>query len=590
MSGRSKKQLGVHLSKGGAEFRVWAPFATSVALIGTFSDWEEIAMEPSDSGVWSVTVENVEPGQSYKYRIASGGNVFERIDPRARQLTESENGAAVIVDTTDFEWSTPDFTPVPKHQQITYELHVGTFHRPDAATSGTFTDAIEKLDHLKELGVNMIELMPVTSMYNSLGWGYAPNHLYSVENNYGGRWGLLKFVDASHSRGIGVILDVVYNHLSNQNSLWQFDGWSENGRGGIYFYNDERGDTPWGGRPDYGRTEVRDYLLDNVTMWLNDYKIDGLRVDSTIYMRNTNGWNDDPAHDIGDAWRLLGDIVKRAHEINPQAVVIAEDAATNEYITMPTSEGGLGFDGQWELGFPLAVRDGLGLSYGVPATIENVTHQLEHRFNGDAFHRVIFSDSHDTAANGSTRLSEIAGGGHAENVYAREETILASALALTAPGMPMLLQGQEFMQRGAFNDWKMLEWKKADKFQGIVQAHQHLTKLRLNSYDNTAGLQGPSVSVFHYDAEHRVIAFHRWDQGGAGDDVMVITNFSGDIQKSDYIITFPIPGTWQVRFNSSWKGYSPEFHEVPVATITTDEHGKASVPLAPYGVLILSQD
>ncbi len=114
----------------------------------------------------------------------------------------------------------------------------------------------------------------------------------------GGRHGLMSFVKACHERGIAVLLDVVYNHFYGDSDLWQFDGWSENSRGGIYFYNDERGDTPWGGRPDYGRPEVRQFILDNITMWLTEYHLDGLRVDSTIYMRNTEGHDTDPEHDI----------------------------------------------------------------------------------------------------------------------------------------------------------------------------------------------------------------------------------------------------------------------------------------------------
>ncbi|MGK2896095.1 MAG: alpha-amylase family glycosyl hydrolase [Candidatus Saccharimonadales bacterium] len=590
MSDRAKKQLGVHLSGSTAEFRVWAPFANSVALIGTFSEWEEIAMQSTNEGIWSVTVENVEPGQSYKYRIANGGNVFDRIDPRAHQLSESENGASIIIDPNSYEWRADVFTVPPKNEQIIYELHVGTFHRPDAATQGTFDSAIEKLDYLKELGINMVELMPITSMATGHGWGYAPNHLYSVESSYGGRHGLLRFVDECHQRGLGVILDVVYNHFSTQTNLWQFDGWNEKGRGGIYFYNDERGYTPWGGRPDYGRQEVRDFILDNVTMWLNDYRIDGLRIDSTIYMRNTNGWNDDPEHDIPDAWKLLGDIVERAHSVKPQSLIIAEDFAINEYITKPISGGGLAFDAQWELGFPHAIRSGLGLNYGAEPSILSVNQQLKRTYNDDPFQRVIFSDSHDTAANGSVRLNEAAGYGHAENVYAREQTILASALTLTTPGIPMFLQGQEFMQEGAFNDWQMLEWAKTDKFRGIVKAHQHLTALRQNTYENTAGLFGSSVSVFHYDETRRIIAYHRWKNGGIHDDTIIIMNFNGIKSNDTHTLTLPIAGTWQVRFNSSWKGYSPEFHEVEVSTVVTDENGAINIQLAPYGVLILSQD
>ncbi len=566
---------------------MWAPFAKQVNLAGTVCEGKELAMESESDGYWSLRLKNVEPGQNYVYMITTGDDrVLTRNDPRAQQLTTSDSGASVIIDP-DFDWEGDAFTPAPPEEQIIYELHVGTFNRPDAATIGTFDDALEKLDYLKELGVNVIELMPVTSMAHSYGWGYAPNHLYSVENAYGGRHGLLTFVRECHKQGIAVILDVVYNHFSGETDLWQFDGWSENGRGGIYFYNDVRGDTPWGGRPDYGRPEVRQFMLDNAAMWLTDYHLDGLRVDSTIYMRNTEGHDNDPAHDISHAWYLLQDIVELAHKIKPSAIMIAEDCANSAYLTKPRSEQGCAFDAQWELGFPHALRDGLGLRGG--RTLAGVRYELERSYNGNAFEKVVFSDSHDTAANGSVRLNEAASKGDAADKNAREKALLANAVMLTAPGIPMLLQGTEFMQEGSFNDWQELEWDKADKFSGIVLAHRHLIDLHSNRGGVTAGLLGQSTAVFHQDDNNGVLGYHRWNQGGAGDDVLVIVNF-GDQAHDIYQVQLPLPGTWHVRFNSTWRGYSPDFHEVKIDSITTDDTGLATLTLAPYNVYILSQD
>ncbi len=584
-----KKKLGVTLHKSAAEFRVWAPFAKAVSVTGTFNDWGSIPMVSELDGNWSVLVEGAEAGQSYKYQIATDAEILTRNDPRARQLTDSDTGASVIVDDS-FDWENDGFAAAQANQQVIYELHVGTFNRPDAATASTFYDAMEKLDYLKDLGINMIELMPVTSMVSSNGWGYAPNYIFSVENSYGGRRGLLEFVRACHQRGIGVILDVVYNHFFPKTDLWQYDGWSENGRGGIYFYNDERGDTPWGGRPDYGRPEVRDFILDNVAMWFAEYHLDGLRVDSTIYMRNTAGHNNDPEYDIGDAWSLLGEITKRAHKINPNAIMIAEDCAANEYITKGRSDGGCGFDAQWELGLPHAIRQALGI--GREKNLDGLTYELNHSYNGNVFEKINFSDSHDTAANGSVRLNEAVTPGHADSVFAREQTLLASAVTITSPGIPMLLQGQEFLQEGAFNDWRMLEWSRAERFSGIVLAHRQLIDLRINRYGNTAGLMGQSTAIFHHDTFNNVLGYHRWDNGGPHDDVMVIVNCSDKLFDNDnYIFTFPIRGTWQIRFNSCWKGYSPEFREVHnEQTLTTDEHGQVSINMAPYSVVILSED
>ena len=587
MQHQLKKNLGVTRHGDDTEFRVWAPFASAVNLAGTVTGEKEIALKNENDGYWSVSIKGVEPGQNYVFLITTAdGTVLTRNDPRARQLTTSDSGASVIIDP-DFDWQGDAFNPVLPQQQVMYELHVGTFNRPDAATIGTFSDTLEKLDYLKALGVNIIELMPVTSMAHSYGWGYAPNHIYSVENAYGGRHGLLTFVRECHKQGIAVILDVVYNHFSGETDLWQFDGWSENGRGGIYFYNDTRGDTPWGGRPDYGRPEVRQFILDNVTMWLEEYHLDGLRVDSTIYMRNTEGHDNDPAHDISHAWYLLQDIAELAHKLNPNAIVVAEDCANSAYLTKPRGENGCAFDAQWELGFPHALRDGLGLRGG--RTLAGVRYELERRYNGNAFEKVVFSDSHDTAANGSVRLNEAASSGDAADKHAREKTVLANTVMLTVPGIPMFLQGQEFMQEGSFNDWQELEWDKAETYNGIVLAHQHLVNLRLNQGDTTAGLLGQSTAVFHQDDNNGVIGYHRWDKGGPGDDVLVIANFGGDAHET-YQLQVPLPGKWHVRFNSTWKGYSPDFHEVALDEIATDENRLITLNLPAYAALILSQD
>jgi 1,4-alpha-glucan branching enzyme len=595
MGHHANKHLGALVHDNGVDFSVWAPFAKAVSLVIAV-DQEDFVKHPmqkvdEEAGYWSIEDVDAKPGQAYRYEItAQDDRILERNDPYARQLTDSDKGWSVIV-ARDFEWEGAEsFAPVPHNKAVIYELHIGTFNRPDASTPGTFATAIEKLDYLDSLGVSYIELMPVTSIALSKGWGYAPNYLFSVENAYGGRRGLLDFVKACHEKGIGVILDVVYNHFYEETGLWQYDGWSENNNGGIYFYNDERGQTPWGGRPDYGRPEVRQFILDNVAMWFSEYKIDGLRVDSTIYMRNTDGNNDKHDLDIPDAWSLLGEITDLAHKINPSALLIAEDNATNSGIVSPTNQGGMGFDAQWEVGFPHVVRDSLGITKNESQPrLAGIEYELQHTYTGNAFDKVVFADSHDTAANGSSRLNEAAAPGNAENTFARHQTLLASAIALTAPGIPMLLQGQEFMQEGAFNDWQMLEWDKTMQFAGIVLAHQHLINLRLNRFDNTAGLLGQYTRLIHRDDENNIIAFHRSDKGGPCDDTVVIVNFGPEHFK-DYTLQLPYEAEWRVRFNSSWKGYSVDFQETNMAVTHAKSDGQATITMSQYSVMILSVD
>lgn len=589
MSGQHKNEVGARVIAGGVSFRVWAPFADAVAVTGSFNDWNETPMQSEHDGYWATTVEGAVAGQEYKFVIHRGDETYWRNDPRALHFTISA-GCSVISDAT-FDWGNDNFTPIPVEKQVIYELHVGTFNRPDAATIGTFQDVSVKLDYLAKLGVNMIELMPIGSMQSDRGWGYAIDYIYAVESLYGGRYGFLQFVKAAHARGIGVILDVVYNHFGPDEKLdlWRFDGWQEDGKGGIYFYNDWRAETPWGNtRPDFGRIEVRQYILDNVRMWLHDCRVDGLRVDSTIFIRNVKGQNDDPDNDLSEGWQLLQDITNVANEVKPGVVTIAEDVGANEYITKPSSDGGAGFSGQWELGFPQALRDALGSNDPAEISLAGICDELTKQYNGDPLQRIVFTDSHDSAANGSARLNEIISAGEADGLFARQQYVLAATLLLTAPGVPMLFQGQEFMMYGHFNDWQRLDWSLATKHAGILEAYRRLISLRKNNEGKTAGLTAKNINLFHVDEENKVIAYHRWGEGGPKDDVVVVVNF-GNRSLETYELDFPSKGTWRVRFNSTGRHFSSDFSNSEV----TDTHvasGSTQIALPPSCALIFSQD
>jgi 1,4-alpha-glucan branching enzyme len=584
----TKKEVGALLQKDGVSFRVWAPFAESVAVSGSFNDWAEQPLESEGDGHWAGLVKDAQEGQEYKYLIKNGENTYHRNDPRSLSITTSSGNS--VIASTSFDWGDDEFVPPPREQQVIYELHVGTFYRPDPSISGSFDDVREKLDYLAELGINMIELMPISTMIKDRGWGYATDYIYAVESLYGGRRGFLEFVKAAHERGIGVILDVVYNHFGPDDlDLWQFDGWQQDGKGGIYFYNDWRAKTPWGNtRPDYGRQEVRQYILDNVKMWLHDSRVDGLRLDSTIFIRNAKGHNDDPSTDLPEGWQLLQEINKLSQKIKPGTITVAEDVGANEYIVKPVDQGGAGFAAQWELGFPHALREALRSDDPAYINLAGICSQLGHRYNDDAFQRIIFGDSHDTAANGSARLNEAISPSQAEHLFARKQMLIAAALLLTTPGIPMLFQGQEFMEEGEFNDWQALDWDKAKRHKNIVEAHKHLIDLRKNSHGNTRGLTGRDINLMHVDEDNKVIAYHRWQNGGPNDDVVVIINFAKN-EHAEYVLGLPRNGKWQVRFNSSWKGYSEDFKEVEVPEVNV-ENGSGNVVLPPSSAIILSQD
>jgi 1,4-alpha-glucan branching enzyme len=589
MGTRNKKDIGAVLHKDGVAFRVWAPFAEAVAVTGSFNNWAKAPMASEGDGYWFVDIKGARAGEEYKFVIKSGDRELFRNDPRSLQLT-TDAGNSVIVDPK-FHWGDDTFIPAPVNQRVIYEMHVGTFNREDAATQGTFQTAIQKLDYLTELGINTIEIMPIGSMYKDRGWGYASDYIYAVESLYGGRHEFLEFVKAAHHKNIAVILDVVYNHFGPDTSidLWQFDGWSQDGKGGIYFYNDWRRATPWGDtRPDYGRDEVRQYITDNVRMWLADCQVDGLRVDSTIFIRNVKGNNNDPGNDLPDGWRMLQEVTAMTKKVSPSALAIGEDTSGNEYITKPVNEGGAGFSAQWEVGFPQLMRDMLVAVNDADRNLETLRAALTQNYNGDCFQRVIYSDSHDSAANGGARLNELISPGNAGSVFARRRSLVAAALVLTSPGIPMIFQGQEFLEDGPFNDWDGLNWDKAEQFAGIALAYKHMIALRRNMYGNTAGLTGRAVNVLHLNNNAKVMAYHRWDAGGPGDDVVVVVNFANKVQEN-YKVGFPREGKWTVRFNSDWDGYSPDFKNTTTSEVQVDG-GTGAVNLGPYAILILSQN
>ena len=375
----------------GTTFRVWAPDATAVAVTGDFDGWTgggvPLAAEPG-GGLWSADVPAAAAGQAYQYLITSGAGPLTRVDPYARQVVNTDGLAAqaVVYDETAFAWGNAGYTSPGWTDLVIYELHVGSFSESAGEQTGTLADAAAKLPYLHGLGVNAVELLPVATFEGAISWGYDPGVPFSVEVPYGGPDGLKSFVQAAHGLGIAVILDVVYNHFGPADSiLWQFDGSGPTWDGGIYFYGeqypgDQRSQTPWGSRPDYGRPEVRQYLVDNAVAWLRDYQLDGLRLDATGYIRNIDG-DSDPAQDIPDGWGLLQQINDAVDSAQPWKITIAEDMQDNDWITRPAGGGGAGFDSQWDPDFVQQVRGVLEEVQDADRDMGQIAAALQHRYS-----------------------------------------------------------------------------------------------------------------------------------------------------------------------------------------------------------------
>ncbi|MCP4450537.1 MAG: 1,4-alpha-glucan branching protein, partial [Planctomycetes bacterium] len=353
--------MGAFPHAAGTTFRVWAPHADQVFVMGTFNDWarDMVPLTSEGHGLWSADVPGVAPGDQYRFRIVSQAGEYIRIDPYARESVCS-SGNAVVYDPA-FDWGDTSFQRPRTEELVIYEMHIGTFNHKIGSLPGTFNMAIERLTYLRDLGVNAVEVMPAAEFKGDFSWGYNPSLLFSIESAYGGPKAFKAFIKAAHDLGIAVILDVVYNHLGPGDlDLWQFDGWQEHGKGGIYFYNDHRSTTPWGEtRPDYGRSEVRNYLRDNALMWVTEYRVDGLRWDATAFVRNIQGLNDDPAHDIPEGWSLMQWVNAEVKAQHPSTLCLAEDIRFNAAITRPQAQGGAGFDAQWNATFVRRVRRAL---------------------------------------------------------------------------------------------------------------------------------------------------------------------------------------------------------------------------------------
>jgi 1,4-alpha-glucan branching enzyme len=480
---------------------------------------------------------------------------------------------------------------------VIYELHVGTFNEEQGELPGEFRQVIERFDHLKRLGVNVLQLMPTAEFAGDFSWGYNPAHIFAVESSYGGPRGLKQFVKAAHKNGFAVVLDVVYNHFGPSDlDLWQFDGWSENGKGGIYFYQDWRAETPWGAtRPDYGRGEVRQFIRDNAMYWLNEYHMDGLRFDMTLFIRSVRGDDADPGDDLPDGWGLAQWINREVRERFPGRITVAEDLRDNAWLTKRPEEGGAGFSTQWDAKFVHPIRGAVATMDDSLRSMTAIRDAILQRYNDDAFQRVIYSESHDEVANGKQRVPSEINPRSPEDLYAQKRSTLAACFVFTSPGVPMLFQGQEFLQGGWFRDDVPLDWDLSEEFHGIVRLYRDLVRLRLNRQGFTRGLCGQFTAVHHVDESNKAIAFRRWDKGGPGDDVLIVANFSNQLLQ-DYRVGFPREGAWKLRLNSDWNGYSDDFgnvHSTDAQTEASPYDGcsfSAAVTIAPYAALIFSQE
>ena len=498
---------GAEVSGDGASFRVWAERAGSVGLV--LSDGREIALAPEAGGWFSANVPAVGPGARYAFRLDGGAPLA---DPASRAQVSGPDSWSVLVDPTAYRWKHSDWQGIPAHGQVIYEIHVGTFTK-----RGTWAAAAERLPHLAALGVTVVEMMPIADFRGRFGWGYDGALSYAPTGLYGTPDDLRAFVDAAHGHGIGVILDVVYNHFGPGNRFAEFsDRWFT-----------DRYENEWGDSPNFdgeGCGPVRDYVAENAAYWIAEFGFDGLRLDATQALFDAS-----PDHIIARIAREA-----RAAAGGRQVLLVAENEPQQTRLARPAAEGGYGLDALWNDDFHHSAhvaltgrREAYYHDYrGAPQEFVSAA-RYGYLFQGQRYDWqdaprgtpglslpptafVTFLENHDQVANSARGLRL-----HALASHARLRAL--TALLLLSPQTPMLFQGQEFWASAPFHffadqgpelDPKIAEGR-AESLAQFASLRDPAARSRLPDPAASATFESCRLDWSEVDERGDVLALHR---------------------------------------------------------------------------------
>jgi maltooligosyltrehalose trehalohydrolase len=437
-------KIGAHyFGCGRCEFTVWAPFQKEVALKIVSPQEKIIPMENGGKGYWEITTGDISDKTRYLYRL---NGEKERPDPASHFQPEGVHGPSQVTDHDSFRWEDSEWNGVPLAAMIIYELHTGTF-----TPEGTFEAIIPRLDELKDMGINVLEIMPIAQFPGERNWGYDGACPFAVQNSYGGPTDFKWLVNECHKRGIAVILDVVYNHLGPEgNYLWDY---------GHYFTKKYR--TPWGDALNFDGAHsnaVRSYFIENALHWFKNYHIDALRLDAI--------------HGIFDmsARPFLSELAEKVEEFSKTTgktcYLIAESDLNDSKVTRPREFGGYGINAQWCDDFHHALHTTLtGENQGYYSDFGAVKHlvkamregfvysggysQFRQKNHGNsskdvpATQLVTFSQNHDQT--GNRMLGE-----RLSTLVSFESLKLAAGVVLLSPYIPLLFMGEEYGEDAPF--------------------------------------------------------------------------------------------------------------------------------------------
>ncbi len=593
----------------GVGFAVWAPNAYRVSVIGDFNNWDSRvhAMQVhGDSGIWELFIPDIEPGVIYRYEIRSHnmGYRAEKSDPYGFQFEMRPKNASIVYDISQYTWGDADWLDARAHRDplkqpwSMYEVHLGSWQRDDNGNWLTYRQLAEKLvDYAKYMGYTHLELMPITEYPFDGSWGYQTTGYYAPTSRYGTPADFMYFVDHCHQNGIGVILDWVPAHFPKDGyALSYFDGTH------LYSHADPRqGEHPdWGTYIfNYGRSEVRNFLLSSALFWLREYHIDGLRVDavsSMLYLdfsREPGQWL--PNHYGGrenlEAISFLREFNTLVHREAPGAVTIAEESTSWPMVSRPTYIGGLGFTFKWNMGWMHDTLDYMKLDPIYRRYQHNlITFALIYAFNEN----FVLSLSHDEVVHlKGSLLTKMAGDWWRKFASLR----LLFGFQYTMPGKKLNFMGQEFGQWSEWSeerslDWYLLAW---DTHKGVQKWMRDVNQLYATQpalYQRDFEFSGFDWIQVN-DVDQSVFAYLRYAENRA-DFVVVVCNFT-PVVRYGYRIGVPQPGFYRELLNSDGTDYGGSgvgnlggVQSVPEPWGVNGD--SLSLTLPPLGILVLKLD